>query len=173
MYATLMMRKVVGWVLRDPKIRLNFENRPYRLGETLDLVVEVVANRNMRISEGLIDLLHERRYVENTQKMVPDYRANRILLRSNMMGRQPIKVMIPKRVTETFRDRYLHSSTPFVGDVELSEKSNQTFQTTLEIQPETPPHYGEGETKWVLEVVLVLPNGREVKKGQEVLVSLF
>ncbi len=172
MYGTLM-KKVVGWVLRDPAIRLEFENRTYRLGETLELAVEIVANRDMRISEGVIDLHHQRRYVESSRKMVPDYMANRIYLRGGVAGRQPMKIMVPKRVTETFQDRYLHSSVDFLDEIELSEKANQKFNATLEIQPETPPHYGEGETKWILEVVLVLPNGREVRKEEEVLISLL
>ena len=172
MYGTLV-KKVVGWILRDPMIRLEFDSRTYKLGESLNLSVEIVANRGIRISEGLVDLHHERRYVENTQKMVPDYMANRIYLRGNMAGRQPTKIMVPTRVTETFQDRYRHSSVDFLNDVELSEKANQKFNATLEIQPETPPHYGEGETKWILEVILVLPNGREITKEEVVVISIL
>ena len=172
MYGTVV-KKVVGWILRDPMISLEFDARTYKLGESLDLSVEIVANRGMRISEGLVDLHHERRYIESSQKMVPDYMANRINMRANLAGRQPTKIMVPKRVTETFQDRYRHSSVDFLNDIELSENAVQKFNATMEIQSETPPHYGEGETKWILEVVLILPNGREITKEEEVVISIL
>jgi len=168
-----LVRKAVGWILRDPTIRLDFERRAYRLGESLDLVVEIISNRDMHISEGILDLLHECRYVESNRIMVPDHTANRMYFRGSMAGRQPMKIMVPKRVTETFQDRFLHSSVDFLDKIELSEKESKKFNARIDIQPDTPPHYGEGETKWILEVVLVLPNGREVRKEEEVLISLL
>jgi hypothetical protein len=163
------LRRFVRWLRRDPKILLRFDDRRYKLGESIDITVEIYASRDFRLTEALIDLVHERRYIENSSMMVPDYMTARVNLRSPLAGR---RVLVPKRVTQHLIDHYLHSSVTFANECHLDAGSHHSYSVRLAIQPHVPPHCGEGITKWLLKVVLRLPNGRGVIHAEQISISL-
>lgn len=45
-------------------IKVNFEDRPYKLGETVSLTLELTPRREIEIKEGRVDLVCDQRYTE-------------------------------------------------------------------------------------------------------------
>ena len=51
--------------------------RPYRLGETIKIMVELGANGDVEVREARVDLVCEENYLESYNVMVPDIKIGR------------------------------------------------------------------------------------------------
>ena len=57
--------------LRPLDVNLVFEDRPYKLGETINLTMELTPRGDVEVREGRVDLMCEERWQEVSTVMVP------------------------------------------------------------------------------------------------------
>ncbi len=56
-------------------VKISFEDRVYKLGETIDITVELSPRRDMEVREGRVDLVCEESYQETFTVTRSRYRA--------------------------------------------------------------------------------------------------
>ena len=56
-------------------MKVSFEGRRYKLGEAINLTMELSPKRDMEVSEGRVDSVCEEHWTESFTVMVPDRRA--------------------------------------------------------------------------------------------------
>ena len=157
--------------IRPLNMNVTFEARPYKLGETVDLVVELDARGDAEIREGRVDLVCEERYTEVYVREVP---ASHGLVRGTMGNMGP-SVRIPgysKQVTERHKDTYVHSSVTFLKDTSLQSGTPVVFNVKLEVGPDAPPHATKGTVKWELVTSVDVAKARDVTKKHAIKVAL-
>ena len=162
--------------LRPLDVRFLFDDRPYRLGETLDIVVELSARGEIEVREARLDLVCEENYIESYNVMVPDIKTGRAM--GGLYGGSSIAAgytptpMIPKLVNKEHRETYVHSSVVFLTDSMLSSGATDQYDIRLGIEPEPPSHVSIATVKWRLEVVVDVARARDVKAWHKVKVVL-
>ena len=134
--------------LHPLELSLDFEDRTYRLGETIELSLGLEANRDVEIREARVDLLSEWAESE-TGTVRPATGATRGAPGSSQAA-------VPKQHHET----YIHSGVVFLQDSELRSAWPKTCAATLTIQPEPPPH--AGKIKWSLLVTIDVSRARDI-----------
>ncbi len=155
--------------IRPLNLNVTFEDRPYKLGETVNLVVELDARGDAEVREGRVDLVCEERYTEVYVRQFP---ATHGLAGRGSMGPS---VRIPgysKQVTERHRDTYVHSSVTFLKDTRLQSGTPAVFNVKLEIQLDPPPHATKGTVKWELVTSVDVAKARDVTKKHAIKVGL-
>ncbi len=157
--------------IRPLNLNVTFEDRPYKLGETVNLVVELDARGDAEVREGRVDLVCEERYTEVYVRQFP---ASHGLAARGSMG-QSSSVRIPgysKQVTERHRDTYVHSSVTFLKDTRLQSGTPVVLNVKLEVGPEAPPHATKGTVKWELVTSVDVAKARDVTKKHAIKVAL-
>ncbi len=144
-----------------------FERRPYKLGETINLVVELVPRRDIEVREARVDLVRYTRYTEVTTLLVPPL-PSRIPRLS--MGTNRMSMAVSKHVSETHTDAHVHSSALFVEDGRLRAGQASTYNVVLEIEPERPTHQSDG-TRWGLVTTVDVAGGRDLTARRPVIVA--
>ena len=89
--------------LRPLDVKLLFDDRPYMLGETIDVMLELSARGDIEVREARVDLVCEEYYVESFNVMVPDIKTGRsgggLYGGSTIAAGYTPTPMIPKQVT--------------------------------------------------------------------------
>ena len=142
-------------ILFPVSIIFAFERRPYKLGETIDLTVELVPRRDIELREAGVDLVCEVRHTEVTTALVPS------LPSQTPRGRTPMSMAESKRVSETYRKVDVHSSIVFVENGRLTSGEATTYDVGLEIPTERPTH-NSGSTRWRLVVAVDIVGVRTI-----------
>ena len=150
--------------LRPLDLKLFFEDRPYKLGETIDITTELDARSDVEVREGRVDLVCEARWTEIYTVMVSG-------------GRQPSGVYhilpkAPKQVSKKHVETYVHSSVIFLQDTRLDSTTRGSYRARLEIEPESPPHAAEATVKWMLVASIDVARGRDIKTRRAVEVTV-
>ena len=146
--------------LRPLDLKLFFEDRPYKLGETIDITTELDARGDVEVREGRVDLVCEARWTEIYTVMVS-------------AGRQPrgvayILPMVPKQVSKKHVETYVHSSVVFLQETRLDSTTRGSYRARLEIEPESPPHAAEATVKWMLVAAIDVVRARDIKTRRAV-----
>ena len=150
--------------IRPLGIILTFEDRFYKLGESIELEIELRPRIDLEVIEGRVDLVCEERYIEVYIKHYPPTRN--IMTRGGFS--EPISMSgYSKRVTEEQRNTYVHSRIVFLKEARLKPGKSTVFNAKLEIQSDTPPHATMGKVKWEL-VTLIHANSRDATKRQTI-----
>ena len=152
--------------LRLVKIGLDFQDRAYRLGETINLTLDLVPGRDVEVREGRVDLVCEVRYTESFTVDVP-------LLGSQGSGYAVSTVS--KQENRKHKDTYVHSTVAFLSDARLQSGRAQTYSSSLVISPEPPPNTGpqqEAKVKWTLVASADVVQGRDPRAQRAVKVVL-
>ena len=152
-------------------VKVSFEDRVYKLGETIDLTVELSPKRDMEVREGRVDLVCEEHWTEFSTVMVPVSRASRGEAASASGGRVLPEARIPKQVHEEHRESYVHSSVVFLEDTRLASGRTGSHNARLEIQPEPPPHALDGKVRWRLVTTTDVAGARDIKARRLVKVT--
>ena len=148
--------------LRPLDVKLVFEDHPYKLGETIDLRVELDAKGAVEVREGRVDLVCEVRWGETFTVMVPTFsRPSRSAVAG--VGGVYIPPKVPKQVTKEYRETYVHSSVVFIEDERLDSGGTSRYNAMLEIQPEPPGHVEKGTVKWSLVTAIDVAQARDIK----------
>ena len=150
-------------------VKVSFEDRVYKLGETIDLTVELGPKRDMEIREGRVDLVCEERWTEVSTVMVPVSRPSRsVATRGGSLVPTP---RIPKQVHQDHRETFVHSSVVFLEDTRLAPGKTGSYNARLEIEPEPPPHAREGKVRWRLVTTTDVAGARDIKARRLVKVT--
>ena len=149
--------------LRPLEVNLVFDDRLYKLGETIDLVVELTARGDVEVREGRVDLVCDARYTERYTVMA----AERIPGPDRAPG---TRFSVPRQITKEHKETYVHSSVVFTTDARLASGTRQ-YRAQLEIGPESPAEGHQPTVKWTLVAAIDVTRARDVKSRQRVKVT--
>ena len=150
--------------LRPLDVKLDFENRSYNLGETIDLTVELTPNGDVQVREGRVDLVCEEHYVEDFTVQGGDIYSARGVSR----GVRRSDVSFARRVHKEHTESYVHNSVVFLENARLSSGTTGTHKVRLEIPTELPRRRAAGTVKWRLRTAVNVVRGRDVKRQRAV-----
>jgi hypothetical protein len=142
---------------------VDFPNRAYALGETIDIDVGITSKADASVNEGRVDLVCKERYAETFTKM------ERVGLYPK--GKTPPKDMFAKREVKVLKESYVHSSTVFLENARLQPGAPARYSTRLVIQPEPPRHAKVGTATWTLEATVRIESGDTVSQTRKVNVA--
>ncbi len=146
-------------------INIAFEHRPYKLGETIDLTVELVPRRDIEVREARVELVRYARYTEVTTVLVPPIPSRNPRLLTNRMS-----MAVHKRVSETYRDAYVQGSAVFLRGARLPSGRPSTYNFRLEIRPERPARQSDS-TRWRLVTTVDVVGARRITARRTVNVA--
>ena len=158
--------------LRPLDVTLKFEDRSYKLGETINCDVELAVKADVDVREARIDLVCQVHWAETYTVMVPSVMPSRSGAMVGPTGRTYIPPSVPKQVSKEYKESYVHSSVVFLQDAQLQSAGRNTYQAKLEIQPETPDNAEKGTVSWSLVAAIDVARARDINKKQKVRVTL-
>ncbi|MBI2871605.1 MAG: hypothetical protein HYY00_00250 [Chloroflexi bacterium] len=156
--------------LRPLRVELLLQGHPYRLGETINLAVELHARGPVHIREGRVDLVCQGRWVEVYTLMVPVY--PRLMPQIRGMTESLRKERVPKQVTEDVKASYVHSSVVFGADDRLAAGDIARYTVSLETRPARPRHVPAARLRWLLIAWVDVAGARNVSSRRLVTVAL-
>ena len=141
-------------------VKLVFEDRPYMLGEAINLRLELTARGDVEVREGRVELVREERWTEVFTILVPVHRPM-----PGMRWATPGSIpMFSKRVTNRRRGTYVHSSVVFLRDTRLPSGTKRSYSASLEIQPEISLNAVEATERWRLVTALDVARARDITR---------
>ncbi len=147
---------------------LTFDDRPYSLGETIRVLVELAPRRDVVVREARVDLVCEEDFVMSYTIMSP----GRPSLSSH---RTPGEVyvsppLLRQRVKKEEREAYAHSSVPLLGKTTLQRDTAVQYEVDLFINTQSPPRVSVARIEWRLEgfVDVVMARDTRVRYGVQV-----
>ncbi len=158
--------------LRPRDIAISFQERMYRLGESIDLRIELTPRRDCRVREGRIDLVVEERWIERYTLSV-----EKPILQSVVGADGPGYVRQIGTTTETreiardHEETSVHSSVVFLEGVRLVSGRPARYSVRLEIRPEPPRHTGEATMKWQLHTTIDVAGARDIELRSRVSIA--
>ena len=148
-------------------VKLVFEDRPYMLGEAINLRLELTARGDVEVREGRVELVREERWTEVFTILVPVHRPM-----PGIRGASPNSIpMVPKRVTNRSRGTYVHSSAVFLRDTRLTSGTMRSYSASLEIRPEISLNALEATERWRLVTALDVARARDITRKYAIKVT--
>ena len=95
--------------------RVEFEDRPYTLGGSMQLSIELQARREIEVEEARVDLECEEQWADTYVKMEPLGKTGGMLGRGKPMPGPAA----PKRHVQVYTDTFVHSSVKLAGGIRL------------------------------------------------------
>ena len=133
-------------------VKVTFADQPYRLGETINLTLELNPRREIEVREGRVDLMCAEEWTDVSTVMVATMRAR------GMTG--------PPRRRQTrahHRESYVHSSVVFLKDARLASGRTASYNASLEIESKQPPHAFKAALSWRLVATIDVAGARDIK----------
>ena len=153
--------------LRPLKVKLDFEDRAYRLGDGVRLRVGLEPGSDVEVREGRVDLVCEERWTEVFNVTRSFGMVSSRLSASNAARQQAGK---------KHREKFVHSSVGFLQETRLQADSPSSHDVRFQIQPEPPPHTGpqreEATVKWWLVATIDIVRGRNPRTQRVVQIAL-
>ena len=145
-------------------VKVSFEDRPYKLGETINLTVELSPRRDMEIREGRVDLVCEEVWREVFTVMMP--------VRGHSPYAREHAPSVPQQRTNTHREAFVHSSVVFLENAQLRSGVAASYNLRLDIDTEPPPHADKATLSWRLKTTVDVAGARDITARRLVKVSL-
>ena len=137
-------------------VNFSFEDRVYRLGETINLAVELSPRRDMEVREGRVDLVCEEQWSDVGTVRQGGARG----------------MMVQKQVVEHRRESYLHSRVVFLQEAQLRSGATARHNARLEIGTEPPPHVEKATSiSWRLVTTVDVAGARDIKARRSVKIA--
>ena len=159
-------------LLRPLEVGFMVEERPFKLGGSIPITVDLLARRDVGVRVAWVDLVCSERWTGNFVVMAPT--SSRPVIVGG--GGAPVTVMptpvAPQRVTEEFKQSYVHSRAVFLQDFRLSAGAASTYGVRLEIVPEPPDHVAVSVVTWKLALFIDVAHTLDVRKNHPVEVAL-
>ncbi len=161
--------------LRPLEITMTFEDRRYKLGETIDIDLELRARRDVVIREGRVDLTCHAYYKQTTTVTYFEDYAKR-----NHGFKKLTKPFVTftdnRQITRTRNETYSHSSAIFLTHIGLRSGATSRHRVSLEIGLEPPQHVShstvtEGEAPWTLVAAFDVAQARDATERQPIKVA--
>ncbi len=151
-------------------MNLTFDDRPYSLGETIRVLVELAPRRDVVVREARVDLVCEEDFVMSYTIMSP----GRPSLSSH---RTPGEVyvsppLLRQRVKKEEREAYVHSSVPLLGETTLQRDTAVQYEVDLFINTQSPPRVSVARIEWRLEGFVDVVMARDTRARYGVQVEL-
>ncbi len=151
-------------------MNLTFDDRPYSLGETIRVLVELAPRRDVVVREARVDLVCEEDFVMSYTIMSP----GRPSLSSH---RTPGEVyvsppLLRQRVKKEEREAYVHSSVPLLGETTLQRDTAVQYEVDLFINTQSPPRVSVAKIEWRLEGFVDVVMARDTRARYGVQVEL-
>lgn len=151
-------------------MRLTFDNRPYALGDTIHVLVELTPRRDTAVREARLDLVCEEDFILSYTVMSPG--------RPSMTShRNPGEVFISppllrRRVKKEEKDTFVHSSVPILDSATLQRDAAVQIEADLQISAQTPPRVSVAKIEWRLEGFVDVAMARDVRVRYGVQIDL-
>ena len=154
-----------------PELSLEFEPRAYSLGETIDVVVEMLPSADVRVRSGRLDLVCEEHYTQRGVSFVPDFYAG-----MNPSGQT-------RQVANDRKEQFVHSTVQFMEEARLTGGTPATRRVSLAVETTLPPHFEESLAlerdassawafNWTLLAIVDVTRGRDAQVEREVKITL-
>lgn len=144
-----MIRRWIRRFLSHLRIRIDFPDRQYTLGDSIDLTVEVIAKRDIQIREWKIELVCEEEFAETYVRKIGLRAPAGIITR----GKGHTIEMVPKREVVVKKEQIVHTTSGALKGMRLSPPRAQIFKERLIIDEMPPPHAAaEGTMRWSVRV---------------------
>ena len=154
------------------ELSLEFDERAYTLGETIDALVEMQPSANIQVRSGRLDLVCEEHYTQRGVSFVPDfYATNRVISGQT------------RHVAEDRKERFVHSTVQFMEESSLTGGATASRRASLTVGTEPPPHFKESLAlerdassawtfTWTLLASVDVVRGRDAQVEREVKITL-
>ena len=156
---------------RSLDVDLVFENRSYKLGEIIEVKVELNARRDVMVRKGRVDLVYEVRWVAPDTDRHPIGR----MLRSGPGGHviNSYSMRAPTRTLVEHKHSYVLGSARFLEHAQLETHKNGSYNVRIQIHKDDPPYgFIKGAAReWSLVAVLDVVRALDVKLGKDVKVT--
>ena len=159
--------------LRPLEVSMSFEDRSYKLGETIDITLELSARRDVMVNEGRVDIICQENYQQTftvpvTKPAAPDSRGQ---------GSPAITITGSKQVTQNRSESYSHGCNVFVSEARLRSGASSRHSVRLKTSQEPPLHMSDPtvtklEVKWTLVATFDVAQARDVTERQPVRIAL-
>ena len=160
---------------RTLELKLDFEDRPYRLGDTIEVTVDMTPNSDVDVREARVDLVCEERYLQISAPQSAQY--------SSYSGAPRVVGSAMLQPSKESKETYVHSSATFLSQDHLRADSPLIRRVPLKIQPIPPNHledavslehdaYSSWSFKWRLIALVDVVRGRNPKRQRTVKIRL-
>ena len=159
--------------LRPMDVAISFRERAYRMGESIDLTIELTPHRDCQVREGRVDLMVEERWTERTTLTTekPVY-ASSGGPRGSASVKQIGTTTEIKQVVVNNKETSAHSSIVLLESVRFASGTPVLYNVRLEIQPEPPSHTVDIKLKWWLQAVVDVVGARDIKSRSKVSIAV-
>ncbi len=163
------------------ELALDFDDRPYKLGETIRLTVEMDPNGSVDVREARIDLVCQQRYSERStvtyEKPIRQVGgAETGIIYATQVGTETVTKQVNKQHNETF----VHSSIALLSSAKID--APRRLSVDLEAEQVPPPRAEDAKDlvkdrerswsfKWTLVLTVDVVRGRNPKKQRRVRIS--
>lgn len=154
------------------EMSLQFDERAYTLGETIEAVVEMQPSADIQVRSGRIDLVCEERYIQRGESFVPDFYGNTFTYSGQT-----------SHVAQERKEQFVHSTVQFMEETSLHGGATASRRASLVVGTTPPPHFEESLAlerdassawtfKWTLLATVDVARGRDAQVEREVTVTL-
>ena len=156
--------------LRPLDVTMLFEDRSYKLGETIDIDLELTSRRDVLIREGRVDLMCQEFYKQTTTvTYMEDYAKRNHGWKK--LNKPYVTFTDNRKITRTRNETYSHSGAVFLTDTRLRSGATSKHSVRLEIGLERTENMSdssvtEGEAPWELVATFDLALARDFTKRQ-------
>ena len=149
-----MLRSLLSMLNPSPvSARVEVDDRPYGLGDSMNLSIELQARREIDVEEARVDLECEEQWADTYVKMEPLGKTGGMLGRGKPMPGPAA----PKRHVEVHTNTFVHSTANLASGIRLTPGSPARYDVTLDIADGRPPHASGGMLRWRL-ITTVTPS---------------
>ncbi|MCH8207215.1 MAG: hypothetical protein IH956_09470 [Chloroflexi bacterium] len=151
--------------LRPLDVAISFRERTYRLGEPIDLTVDLTPHRDCDVREGRIDLMVEEQW---TERSTVSY--EKPIVQTGMRGEVRVigSTTETRQIVREHKEKYAHSSTAFLEATRLDAGRSEVYRVLLQIQPDPPAHANEAKARWWLQTVIDVAGARDIRARTKV-----
>jgi len=134
----------VVYKLRPLQLAFEFEDWPYHLGDTIDLIVDLDPSGDVAVREVRVGLECQQRYWESSTLTMEVPIITHDLTGGEGVAppRQTGTDTVVKQVTREHKETFVHSSVLFLKDEKL-RAGPRAMSVKLEIEQVPPPHASE------------------------------
>ena len=160
--------------LRPLDLKLDFEDRDYELGDTINVKLELTTSGDVDVREGRVDLVCEERFLHSYVYTGPGQ------IQGMGMHGMP---QVTHRMSRQQKERYVHSNVVFLNETRLGSGKRSTQSARLQIQTVPPRRLDEARGlqrnaqsswtfKWTLVATIDVVRGRNPRAQRAVKITL-
>jgi len=158
-------------------VKLDFDDRIYKLGETIDVDVELIPKSDVVVREARVDLVCGQLFSRSDTAVIMGYTGSGSIQGGNAhttTDRIPARSQVNQRT-----ESYVHSSVAFLKDSTLHSDSPNAHRVRMRIEPVPPKRFsatidggGVWSFIWRLKISVDVVRGRNIGKSYQVRIGL-